>query len=322
MSTIRVVAPPMAAELDPLGDVLHLIRLAGVFYCPSELSEPWGGSLPAMPDTLWFHVVTEGSCRIEAADGSRAEIGPGDVALLPHGTGHRMTGEADAPTPSVIDLPHAYESDHFGVLRHGGGGAVTRLVCGGVRLDHPSARAVLDVLPAIVVVNPASTPDRRSDWMRSVLDLMAEETRSVRPGGDVIVSRLCDILVVQAIRTWLEHDPVARHGWLGALRDPRIGAAIAAVHRHPAGPWTLASMAEVATMSRSAFAARFTELVGVPAHAYLTQWRMEVARQHLADGATVAAAAARCGYESEASFSRAFAKVIGRTPGSVRRQAG
>ena len=313
----RIIAPPMSSDLDPLSDVLRLVQLSGVFYCPSILTEPWGGSLPPEPECLWFHVVLEGTCRIRSADGSTATIAPGDVALLPHGTGHTMMGTAEAPTPSVIELPHDYESDHFGVLRHGGGGAMTRLVCGGVRLDHPSARSLLGALPSIIVIRPDESS--RRDWMRASLELMAEETRLVKPGGDVIVSRLCDIVVVQAIRAWIDHDPAARSGWIGALRDPRIGAAIAAVHADPAERWTVADLAEVAAMSRSAFAARFTELVGVPALAYVTRWRMDVARGALLDGATVAAAARRVGYESEASFTRAFTKAIGTTPGAVRR---
>ncbi|MAT07096.1 MAG: AraC family transcriptional regulator [Acidimicrobiaceae bacterium] len=307
----------MAAELDPLGDVLRLVQLSGVFYCPAVLTEPWGGSLPPEPNCLWFHVVLAGVCRITAADGSTATIEPGDVALLPHGTGHTMMGSADAATPSVIDLPHDDESEHFGVLRHGGGGATTRLVCGGVRLDHPAARTLLDALPAIIVVRPDESS--RRDWLRASLELMAEETRVVKPGGDVIVSRLCDIVVVQAIRAWIDHDPAARSGWIGALRDPRVGAAIAAVHADPAGRWTVSALAEIATMSRSAFAARFTELVGVPPLAYVMRWRMNVARQALLDGSTVAAAARRVGYGSEASFTRAFTKTIGTTPGAVRR---
>ena len=124
----------------------------------------------------------------------------------------------------------------------------------------------------------------RSDWLRATLDLMADETSRVRPGSDAVVSRLCDILVIQAIRAWIERDPRARTGWLGALRDDHLGAAIAAVHHDPRRRWTVGALAAEAAMSRSAFAARFTELVGEPAMQYVSRWRMYHAAELLADG--------------------------------------
>jgi AraC-like DNA-binding protein len=124
----------------------------------------------------------------------------------------------------------------------------------------------------------------------------------------------------QALRSWLESDPLARTGWLGALQDRQIGPAIALIHREPARPWTVAALADELAMSRAAFAARFTELVGEPAMAYVTRWRMQVAVSALRDeGATVAELADRLGYRSEAAFSRAFKRVIGVAPGALRR---
>ena len=158
--------------------------------------------------------------------------------------------------------------------------------------------------------------------MQSTLRLMAAEAGELRPGGEAVITRLADILVVQAIRSWLETDPAAQTGWLGALQDRQIGRAIALIHRDPARPWTVASLARELAMSRSAFAARFTELVGEPAMQYVTRWRMQLALASLRDeGATVGELASRLGYRSEAAFARAFKRVVGVPPGAVRRRS-
>ena len=158
--------------------------------------------------------------------------------------------------------------------------------------------------------------------MQSTLGLMAAEAREPRPGGEAVITRLGDILVIQAIRSWIETDPAARTGWLGALQDPQIGRAMALIHRDPARAWTVASLADELAMSRSAFAARFTELVDEPAMQYVTRWRMHVALTSLQDeGATVAELAGRLGYRSEAAFARAFKRVVGSPPGAVKREA-
>jgi AraC-like DNA-binding protein len=188
------------------------------------------------------------------------------------------------------------------------------LVCGAVRFDHPAARDLVAILPPVVHV------DAGSERIQGALRLMAAEARALRPGGEAIITRLADILVIQAIRAWMDTDPAARTGWLGALQDPQIGRALALIQRDPARDWTVASLARELAMSRSAFAARFTELVGEPAMQYVTRWRMNVAFDALRDGgATVGELAARLGYRSEAAFARAFKRVVGLPPGAVRR---
>ena len=299
-----------------IGAALRHVRMSGIFYCPSELTEPWGIELPPMEHCLWFHFVTSGAATVEVGT-ERIEARTGDLVLVPHGSGHRAWGTEPAPTPSVFDLPHDEVHETYALLRHGGGSARTDVVCGGVRLEHPNARHLLDALPAIVHVEASLTP--RSDWTHATLDLMADELRQVRAGADAVVSRLCDILVIQAIRTWIEREGTARTGWIGALRDDQIGAAIAAIHQQPGAPWTVASLAEVAAMSRSAFAARFAELVGEPAMTYVTRWRMHQALDLLerTDG-TVASIGRSVGYDSEAAFSRAFKRVTGTSPRDAR----
>ena len=238
---------------------------------------------------------------------------------MPHGEGHRLRSEPGAPTPSIFELEREQLGERYEILRHGGGGERIDMVCGAVRFDHPAARKLLAVLPRIITFDPATSPTQL-EWLRSTLRLMALEAQGLRPGGETVITRLSDVLVVQALRALLESDPAALSGWLGALRDPQIGRAISLIHREPGRPWTVASLADQIPMSRSAFAARFTELVGEPAMSYVTRWRMHLAAAALRDeGATVAALADRFGYRSEAAFARAFKRVVGSPPGAVRR---
>ena len=308
------------APSDPLAEALHFLRMNGAFYCRSELTAPWGMTMMPMPGYIWFHVVTTGRVWLEAGDDEGRLLQPGDLGLVPHGEGHVLRSEPGVPAPGVLELDREEISERYEILRHGGGGAPTTLICGAVRFDHPAARNLVEILPSIMHLEAASAP--QLDWMQSTLRLMAVEARELRPGGEAVITRLGDILVIQAIRSWLETDPAAKTGWLGALQDKQIGRAIALIHRDPARNWTVASLADELAMSRSAFAARFTELVDEPAMQYVTRWRMQVAVGALRnDGATVGELASRLGYRSEAAFARAFKRVIGIPPGAVKRSS-
>ena len=310
---------PWPSAGDPLGEALHFLELRGAFYCRSELSAPFGLELPALEGHLWFHVITSGSCLLEAPQAEPRRLVADELALVPHGEGHRLRSDPGTPTPSILELEREQIGGRYEILRHGGGGERIDMVCGAVRFDHPAARELRASLPGILAFDPATSPVGL-EWLRSTLRLMAIEAESLRPGGETVITRLADVLVVQALRAWLERDPGATTGWLGALQDPQIGRAIALVHREPGRDWTVASLAEQIPMSRSAFAARFTELVGDPAMSYVTRWRMHVAAAALRDeGATVADLADRLGYRSEAAFARAFKRVVGAPPGAVRR---
>ncbi|BCL15041.1 AraC family transcriptional regulator [Micromonospora sagamiensis] len=310
---------PWPSTSDPLGEALHLLEVRGAFYCRSEFTTPFGLELPPYEGYLWFHVITRGSCWLEAPGAQPRRLAASELALVPHGQGHRLRSEPDAATPSIFALEREQLGERYEILRHGGGGERVDMVCGAVRFDHPAAGRLLALLPQILTVDPASSPTRL-EWLRSTLRLMELEADGLRPGGETVITRLSDVLVVQALRAWLESDPAARSGWLGALQDPLIGRAISLVHREPGREWTVASLADQVPMSRSAFAARFTELVGEPAMSYVTRWRMHLAATALRDeGATVAELASRFGYRSEAAFARAFKRVVGSPPGAVRR---
>lgn len=304
---------------DPLGEALHFLRMSGTFYCRSELSAPWGLAMPPMKDCLMFHFVTSGSCWLEAGTGRRC-LEPGSLALVPHGAGHVLLSEPGAAAADLFGLHRENISERYEILRHGDGGSAMTLLCGAVRFDHPAAHRLLMLLPELIVVSASNSADE--DGIRSVLRLMAAEAAQMRPGGDTIVTRLADILVIQAIRSWIEHDPDARTGWLGALQDRQIGRALSLIHREPARAWTLASLAAEAAMSRSAFAARFKQLVGVPAMHYVAQWRMNLAASQLKErGEGLASLSSRLGYQSEAAFSRAFKRFMGVSPGAVHQAA-
>lgn len=314
----RAVASLAPAPDDALGEALHLLQLRGVYYTRSELTAPWGLALPRVPDSLMFHVVTAGSCWLEVPGAVPLRLQAGDLAVVPHGGGHRLRDDPASPVVDRFAQPHRRLGEGYELLRYGGGGAATSMVCGAVRYDHPATRRLVEALPPVIPMVESASP--RLEWLRSTLHLMAAEADDPRPGGETVITRLCDVLVVLAIRAWLETAPAARTGWLGALQDPRVGPAILQLHRDPGRDWTVSSLAAEAAMSRSAFAARFRALVGESPLQYVTRWRMQLAARRLRDdGASLAEVAQESGYRSEAAFSRAFKQWTGRPPGVVRR---
>ncbi|KQV86321.1 AraC family transcriptional regulator [Rhizobacter sp. Root1221] len=302
---------------DPLGEALHALRMSAVFCCRSEVRAPWGVTMPPMPGCAMFHVVTEGLCWVDTGDGAPRRLQPGGFVLVPHGEGHALVSQPDTPRVDLFDLPRAYTGGRYELLRFGGSGDPATLLCGAVRFDDPAARRLIAMLPRALWVDGAE-----SAWMQSTLQHLAVEARQMRPGGEAVVTRLADILIIQALRAWIENDPSARTGWIGGLQDRAVGAALAGIHRDPAFEWTLVSLASAAAMSRSAFAARFTQLVGVPPMQYVAQWRMHVAHARLSEhGGAIPEVAEGVGYHSEAAFSRAFKRHLGVAPGEVARRA-
>ena len=302
---------------DPLGEALHFLRMSGSYYARCEFSAPWALELPAFPGTLMFHVVTSGSCTMVVPGAQPRTLRPGGLALVPHGQGHRLESEATAPGIGLFEVPREEVSDRYELLRIDGGGDPVTLICGVVRFDHPAGRYLMGILPRLIVLD-SDTP-LQQEWLQSTVRLMAHEARTLLPGGETVITRLADVLVIQAIRSWLEGDPEARAGWLGAMRDPQIGRAINHIHRSPGQEWTVARLAHEVAMSRSAFSARFTNLVGEPPMQYVARWRMLVARSMLAEGtAALAEIAEKLGYRSEAAFSRAFKRETGMSPGAAR----
>jgi len=313
------------APSSRLDEILHRMRLRGDFYCQTELSAPWALEMPASEETISFHVVTEGHCVLRV-DGLDPEyLRPGDLALVPHGTGHIMHShdllEEDTLTmvPHRVDLlPQEYLGPSYSLLKHGEGGESTRVACGIVGFEEPAARQLARQLPPLLVLTRDSVVSH-SQILESIR-LMGTELATQQVGGDVVASRLADIIVVQAIRSWLAETHSERVGWFAAVNDERIGPALLAIHSNPGHPWDVASLARVAASSRSLFSARFSQLVGETPIAYLTRWRMDKARLLLSrSDLSVAETARQVGYGSEASFSRAFTRTVGSPPSAWRR---
>lgn len=308
--------PPFPA--DPLADALQVLRPKGAMYTRSHLTAPWGMEVPAMDQMLMLHAVTSGSCWFQSAGYEPRRLQRGDVALVPRGTGHSLVANPGDRTTPLFDLPMERVSERYEVIRSGGGNALTELVCATLQFEHPAAHRLISLLPPIICIDSSSP--LHGEWLHSTLTLMAAEANAVRVGGEAVITRLADVLVIQAIRSWIENDPAAQTGWLRALRDKQIGRAIAMIHRDPAQDWTIAGLADAVAMSRSAFAAKFSELTDMSVMQYITQWRMRVAYTMLQEPDTrVAELATRLGYNSEAAFSRAFKRYAGVSPSEARR---
>lgn len=317
---MKVQLPP---HQDPLGEALHFLRLSGTFYCRSEFIAPWSLELPAFEDSVMLHILISGDCWLQVAGQPDLRLQAGDLVLLPHAAGHNLTSDVQLPRSKLFDIPREQVSERYENLVLGGapasvGDERTLALCGVFQFDHPTARQLLKHLPACIVSKTWKSTD--AEWIHSTLRFLADEATNLRPGGETIITRLADILVIQAIRSWILRDPAAHSGWLGALQDHQIGRVLASIHRDPAQPWTVATLAAEAAMSRSAFAAKFTSLVGEPALQYLTRWRMHLALSRLREtDEPVGVVARQLGYESEAAFSRTFKRIIGVPPGKSRK---
>jgi AraC-like DNA-binding protein len=304
-------------EWDPLAEVLQDFRLSGSHYCRSELRAPWGLELPGRCGA-GFHFVAEGGCYLRAGSGDPLRLEAGDLVLLPRGGGYVLSDLPDRATVPADSLARAEIGQNATLLRYGGEGELTTLVGGAVRFGDSRLHPLLELMPEVLHLRGG---DREQDEvLRAMVAAMGAEAHSPRPGGATLMTRLADVLVIQALRWWLGRCTEGCPGWLRGLRDPQVGRALAAIHRQPARGWTVASLAKAVQMSRSVFSERFTELVGTPPMQYLTRWRMHLAERWLReDRLGIAEVARRLGYESVPSFSRAFKRHTGGPPGAARR---
>ncbi len=301
----------MTDFLNPLGETLHYLKLSGVFYCKSDLRGRWGVSLPAMPDTSVFHIITSGSCLIEYGE-QTIHLKTGDFVFIPKGQGHIFRSGAEATAPDLFSLPRHQISQNYETMTLGDEtGEKTTMLCGVVRLEHPSAELIINSMPDMVYLE--SSKSSFTSWMNHTVRLISVEAEQTQIGGETILTRLADILVIQALRYWINNDANEKHGWLFALKDERIGKSLSLIHTNPGKSWTIESLGREIGMSRTAFAAKFTGLVGEPMLQYLTKWRMNLAVMRLRDGEKVTPEfVEQLGYKSESAFRRTFKKVIGK----------
>lgn len=306
--------------MDVLTDVLQTVRARAACSGRLEAAAPWGIEIPA-GDYARFHVVLEGQAWLRPPEPAEPiELSGGDLVALPHGDAHILADSLSSPTRPLSEV---LAEDPRGLDRAiwvGGSGARTTLVSGRIEFEGRRGNPLLSVLPQVMVLKGELA--RSVHWLEPTLRILACEMASGRPGAQTVVSRLADVIFIQIVRGHLASRGGEATGWLAALADPQIGGALALVHQNPERDWTVQELAHQVAMSRSAFAARFTRLVGEPPLSYVTRWRMQKAASLLREGnATIAQIAEAVGYDSEAAFSKAFKRALGSAPGAYRRAA-
>jgi len=304
---------------DPITQVLRVVRIRSTVWCRSLLGAPWGFGAQAHGNPA-FHVVTAGTCWLEI-DGEPGQhaLRAGDLVVLPTGRRHWMRDDPATPATDLEEILASTPLDEHRRLRHGGRGARTELLCGGFALEGGSAPPILRVLPAAVHIRGAS--GRPVPWLAATLALITAETASDAPGAEEVVSRLADALLTQALRAALAELESSSGAGVLALRNPQIAAAIELIHRQPERAWTVGDVAAKVALSRSAFSARFRELVGESPRRYITRTRLAhaAALLHTTD-ASLTEIAVRAGYATEFSFGKAFKRTFGVAPGAYRGQ--
>ena len=309
---------------DVLNDALSHLHVRGAVYCRSELRAPWAFSVNRRP-TGGFHAITSGKGWLEVeGEDRKILISAGDLVVLPHGHSHVMCDSPESP-PTPLDEIIVQNPLEDGIrLKMGGQGPSTVLLCGGFQFEGRSTNPLLANLPNIIHI---SGKERSSvNWLRATLRQIDVETRTSRPGALALIARLSDILFIQAVRAYFSRlvdgkEGSRNNGWLRALGDPQIGAAIGFIHQQPEHEWKVGSLASKVGMSRSAFSEKFRALVGVSPLKYVAQWRVHQATWLLrTSDAKIADIAGRVGYDSEVSLSRAFKRFNGMSPGNYRRQ--
>lgn len=305
--------------MDVLSDILTAIRLTGSLYFHTDFRPPWGLRVPRFRRVARFHLVTRGTCWVRVNDGPDViRLEAGDTVLIPAGAEHVLADTPDTPCRTVEEVVRAAGFTGRGALVMGeeDSGAPTRMVCGHFAFDDDVRHPLLDQLPEAVVVRWDA--DQRDYPLEEAFKFIAREVQDGKPGHEAVVSRLSEILFVQVVRSWANRERHER-GVLAALADPRLGAALAAIHERPGERWTLGALGRRAAMGRTAFAERFTRVVGETPLRYLTLWRVQVAKRLLADSPlALEQVAERVGYDSAAAFSRVFKKHAGVAPGRWR----
>jgi AraC-like DNA-binding protein len=293
--------------MDPLSDILSLIKPRSYGLRGLDAGGDWALDFPAS-ESVRCYAFHSGSCWMAFEGIEPFELCAGDFVLVSGGNAYRLHGGQPVSPIDAFTLFPTLPAGHTAVLNGGGD-------CSGIggyfHFDGLHGEMLLALLPPIVHI----TGDANKAALRSSIDRLMVELRAPQPGGALIAEHLAQALLVEALRLLLAQDARGRAGWLFALADRQLHAAIAAMHRAPAQRWTLHELARVAGMSRSTFALRFKEKVGEPPMDYLTRWRMMLAADRLANqGMTIATVAPMVGYESESAFGAAFRRIIGCPP--------
>jgi AraC-like DNA-binding protein len=315
--------------MDALSDVLRIVRLTGAVFLDAEFTAPWCVGEPSgvevcvehLPDAqhvVIYHLVTEGRCEVSVSGEAAACALAGDLIVIPGGEAHSLGSDLTRPRVPGGTLVVQRGPDEVPQVRYGGGGEVTRMVCGYLACDSSLFDTVLAALPRVMIVSMREGPG--AQWLTTSIRFSLTEAAGQRAGAGTVLAKLSELMFVEAIRRHIESLPPDQTGWLAGLRDRFVGRTLALIHSKPAHAWTVEELAGTVGLSRSALADRFTGLVGQPPMQYLTRWRLQLAANLLRSGSrNVAAVAADVGYDSEAAFNRAFKRELGTTPAAWRR---
>lgn len=317
--------------MDALSEALNSVRMTGAIFADAICTAPWGFAVPAMatvahrlaPGTehvVGYHLVGEGHALLGLEDAAPVSVAAGDIVIVPHGEAHTLTNGAPAMLIDRGALDRWMAGD-LSPMRVGGGGEVTRFVCGYFGCERHAARLFLAGLPPIIKMNVRS--DAAGEWLESSIRHLLGEATSGSPGRAVLLSKMAEALFIAALRRYMRDLPPEARGWLAGARDPVVGAALGLLHREPAYHWTVAALAAKVGASRSLVADRFAHLLGEPPLTYLARWRLQLAARLLqTTQKTILHVALDVGYESESAFNRAFKREFGLPPARYRRKFG
>jgi AraC family transcriptional regulator, alkane utilization regulator len=316
--------------MDALSDVLKSVRLEGAVYLNAEFTAPWcvqagfglanvRARLTEADHVVYFHFLTEGACRVRLAESPQAlDVAAGDFVLFPNDDKHLMGSDLQLAPANAARLADTFDADVI-EMRHGGGGAATRFVCGYLACSRSVCRPLLDALPRLVRIPIGDGP--AASMLRELLRVGVRESSASRPGAESLLAKLSELMFVEALRRYVETLPPGGTGWLAGVRDVHVGRALALLHAEPGKPWTVDELAREVALSRSALAERFAVLVGEPPMQYLMRWRLALAATALRSGnRAIARVAEESGYESESAFNRAFKREFGMPPAAWRRK--
>jgi len=307
---------------------LEQLRLEGAIFFRSEFTDGFAFESaplelaaalhPGADRLILFHIVAAGSCWVSVDDGVRHGAEAGDVIVLPYADRYRMGGATPAELLSILRLLDPLPWNDLPVIRHGGGGDRTDVVCGYLHSEHPLFDPRLRALPPLFVVRP---PAAAAEWVRASVEYALRANAPSNRSASLVSTRLPELVLLEVLAAHLSTGPSADRGWLAALGDPLLAPALALVHGHPERHWTVSELAAGANVSRSLLDERFRAVLGRSPIRYLTEWRMHLAQDLLATSEiTVFELARRVGYASEEAFSRAFKRELGVSPGLWRQR--
>lgn len=312
---------------DPLADVLRAVRLSGGVFLDARFTAPWCVHSQITPDDcepylispaqlVAYHFVIDGSMRLGMEGQPPLEVAAGEIVILPRNDGHTLASADGLEPINAHGLIQPGDDGGLARIHHGGGGAVTHIVCGFLATED-AHNPLLATLPPVLKIDIRQGTSR--DWVEASVRFAARELTEGKFASSGIMSRLSELLFVEAVRNYASALGDEHSGWLKGVKDPYVGRALALMHGNIAHPWTAEELASQVALSRSAFNDRFTALVGMPPIRYLTYWRLQTAKEKMREGRrSIAQIAYAVGYESEEAFSRAFKREFGVPPARWR----